>query len=105
MKLTEPITIQSTRVIGVICDCCGLKKESNGIPNGWHEFSSGHSGWGNDSYESIETITVCSPLCYIKKLKQEADRVSNMKHHGANVGDYDAYFAIDFCNFLMDNGL
>lgn len=105
MRLTKETTIQITKTIGVICDCCGKSLECDHLPRTWHEFSSHHSGWGNDSLESCETTTVCSPECYIKKLKDETQRIEEYKHYPSEVGEFDVNFSILLCKYLAEYGI
>lgn len=81
MEITEikSVTTKKKVTIGHKCDICG-KIHIGGIPDDWHRFSGSHSEWCNDSCESVEYYTVCSPECY-----KEALRVALV-----NFGEYDS---------------
>lgn len=67
-----------------ICDNCKKEVSTNTLPNDWHEFTSGHDEWGNDSVDSIESYHVCSPACYFGVLAELARLNRNYKSFEAN---------------------
>ena len=66
MRIKEVVTIKKNIETGIVCDVCNKKHMFDSIINGekYYTFSSAHQEWGNDSYESTETLDVCSAECY-----------------------------------------
>lgn len=74
IKELQQVTQEVT--IGQKCDYCGDEHrpdKPNMSPRKWFYFSTGHSGWGNDSHESIEYFHACSAKCFIGIAKRELD--------------------------------
>jgi hypothetical protein len=69
MKLIKRQNIIKEVVIGVKCDVCETEHIGN-ISDEWHNFSSHHDGWGNDSCASYEYYDVCSIECYKQQLEE-----------------------------------
>lgn len=72
MEMTEKVLVESKKIIGIKCDCCGKviypaqkKKESIlfDIEAEYYSITTGHCDWGNDSCDSVETKQVCSVEC------------------------------------------
>lgn len=78
MKLTEVQELTSLKevTIGYKCDNCGKIHNGASIPDDWHDFSGHHNSWGNDSRDSYEFYTSCSPECYGKLLKKAVEEFS-----------------------------
>ena len=73
----EKRTVEQEIVVGAACTCDACKKmiykkryyNDKCVLNGKHErvqyykVTTGHYDWGNDSVDSIENYTICSPEC------------------------------------------
>lgn len=77
--------------IGRKCDNCGKVYSNRNFPDEWHNFSSHHNEWGNDSIESYEYYDVCSPECYVEKLIKVVDEMSEI--YDGKVDDMEIQFA------------
>lgn len=71
MRIEEEKEVTSIQevITGYECDQCGLKRMGKSIPDNWHEFSSSHQSWGNDSCDSVKWHIGCSPACFVEKLR------------------------------------
>ncbi len=73
-SITERRTTIKEVTIGQKCDHCGLEhinEQENTRLRSWFQFSTGHNGWGNDSFESLEYFDACSAKCFIEIAKKE----------------------------------
>ncbi len=97
---TKKITVVRDAVYQYVCDHCGDTHNIQEVdqyyrlPKSWHEFSSGHSDWGNDSIESHEQHHACSAKCYVEILKKQ---IKENKRYGS--------FKIDDLNHEFAKGL
>lgn len=65
-------------VIGIECDICNkvIPVRGNTDNRRYFEITTGHSDWGNDSIESMETVDVC-PDCVTKYIEDYLRDCSN----------------------------
>lgn len=68
--IIRPKKVIQKTTIGFKCDHCGNTHEGEKLPQNWHEFTSGHQGWGRDSIDAFETHHVCSVRCYTELAKK-----------------------------------
>lgn len=79
----EKRTVEQEIVVSVTCTCDVCKKKiyekrynDQRILSGKYErtqfykVSTGHNDWGNDSVDSIENYTICSPECLDSIMKE-----------------------------------
>nr|AKH47509.1 hypothetical protein [uncultured marine virus] len=89
MRLTEKQTISyiGDVVIGYKCDNCGKLHNGEELPINWHEFLV-----SKYSYSESEEVYVCSPECYISKIKK------CVKNNNFEIGG----FELDFAKLLIE---
>ena len=67
MRKYEIVTMERRMESAIVCDACGKEHiRDDDHTDDWYTFSSRHQEWDNDSYESTETLDVCSTECYWK---------------------------------------
>jgi hypothetical protein len=99
MKLTRTEMKPQEVTYATRCDVCG--KTGDGYePDGWHNFSSHHSDWGNDSVESWEKWDVCSWACYLVKVRAILDDYGD--GHNLEVDEKDMAFVRDMLQNAED---
>ena len=89
---TEKRTVEQEIVVAVTCTCDVCKKKiyekrynDQRILSGKHEtiqyykVTTGDNDWGNDSGESIENYTICSPECLDTVMKEYYNRSFDCK--------------------------
>lgn len=99
MRLEEQKQVTKLDIVttGYRCDNCGKETKADRLPDEWHNFSSHHNEWGNDSCDSYEYYHVCSPKCYIEKLTDVVENELDDR--------YDAqvdYLEIQFARTLVE---
>lgn len=62
-RVMKPVVYQT------VCDGCGKTVEGE-PPEGWTDFSSHHSDWGNDSVDTHQDYDVCSWACYLTVVRR-----------------------------------
>lgn len=98
LKEQKSVTEFKEITVGIKCDVCGKIHKCSYIPDEWHNISMHHNDWGNDSVDSYESFDVCSPKCYITKLKECVKELDG--RHSAEVDYFDIYFARLLVNSL-----
>src|SRR6266536_6583908 len=73
MKVKEMKNVLVEVEVGTQCDGCDTWVASELLPDGWVEFDSFHSDWGDESGE--RNFDACSPECFIKIVMKEIDRL------------------------------
>ena len=100
IKEKKEVVKYETVTIGHKCDQCGKEvHEGDGFPDGWHEFISGHYGWGNDSIESIKQHLVCGGKCYLDRVKELIPELKQYERMGAYIDHYELVFLQEILNY------
>ena len=102
IKKQEQVTQVKNVTVGHKCDNCGKEVNESRFPDEWHQFTSGHNEWGNDSYESIEQHDVCSPKCYVEKLTKVVGEMEDI--NDGEVDDMEVQFARRMVDFFKSVG-
>jgi len=95
----KEVIVSTLITAAYICDICGAEHIGDIIPNNWHEFSHHHSGWGNDSCDSIEHFQVCSPKCYAIRIRESIKEVG--EYGGAEIDGLDIPFAQNLSDSIL----
>lgn len=99
MRIEEKKKVTSTQTVvtGYKCDQCG-KIHLGGMPNNWHEFCSGHESWGKDSGDSYKDHIVCSPACFVEKLRSLNSELDGRKF--PEISEMPLEFSKDLVEFV-----
>ena len=100
MKIEKRLEVTEVKMvtIGRKCDVCEKVSDEKYTPDDWHSFSHNHNEWGNDSVDSYEYHEVCSPECYVIKLKECVEELAD--YENARVGDFEIQFARRFVDYI-----
>lgn len=71
---TRTVMIPSREIVSMRCDVCQAECTDRAEWQGWESFTTGHNDWGNDSFESRETLDVCSVQCLLRLIIEIANR-------------------------------
>src|SRR5947208_3258020 len=101
-EIKEEKTVTKEIVVGWECDSCHKHTtDTKERDEKWLSFSEGHSGWGNDSIESVQYYHVCSAKCFIEMLPKRIKDVDG--HRGAEVADMPVAFCKELLELLRSN--
>ena len=100
MRITQykEVTEKREVIIGIKCDGCGKIHNGESMPEGWHEFSAHHNHWGNDSVDSWNWYTACSPECYSRLLDETISEYE--EYWSSKIDGFSIDFAKNLSNFL-----
>jgi len=98
MYLKEKKTVTEIKdvTVAIKCDICGKIHKGSHIPKKWHNISMHHNDWRDD--DNYEYFDVCSPKCYITKLKECVEELDG--RYSAEVDNFDIEFARLLVNSL-----
>ena len=99
IRKQKKVTEKKYVTVGYKCDNCGKEIKGSRRPKEWHHFSSHHNEWGNDSIDSYEHYTVCSPKCYVEKLIKVVDSELSGRYD-AEIDDMSIQFARRMVEFF-----
>lgn len=108
---TEKRIVEQEIVVSVTCTCDVCKKKiyekrynDQRILSGKHErtqyykVTTWHNDWGNDSVDSIENYTICSPKCLDTLMKEYYKRSFEQKF--TNTEQIEVQHDYDWTNFV-----